>query len=286
MAHDQRPIRLRYPATCSVCARPLEPGDRALWDRAAKQAQCETHEADGRSAEASPEAAPPAADESSGGIEPTSGAGESARREYERRRANREKRIREKHRTLGGLILALTDDPQSTRAWAVGAEGERKLGAGLDQFVPGLGTTLHDRRIPGTRANIDHIVVVPAGVFVVDAKNYRGKVEKRDVGGWFRRDERLYVGGRDRSGLVEGVRKQVTAVRESLDEAASSHVLTTGLLCFVDSDWPLLARPIQIDDVVALWPRALAKHLRTPGDLDPDEIASVTSLIEERFPPA
>jgi hypothetical protein len=38
----------------------------------------------------------------------------SARSEFERRRATREDRIRAPHPKLGGLILALSDDPQST----------------------------------------------------------------------------------------------------------------------------------------------------------------------------
>jgi hypothetical protein len=35
---------------------------------------------------------------------------------------------------------------------------------------------LHDGLIPGTKGNIDHISVAPAGVLVVDAKAYKGKV--------------------------------------------------------------------------------------------------------------
>lgn len=38
----------------------------------------------------------------------------SARCEFERRRATREDRIRARHPKLGGFILALSDDPQST----------------------------------------------------------------------------------------------------------------------------------------------------------------------------
>lgn len=43
-------------------------------------------------------------------------AGGSAQREYERRKDRRESRIREAHPRIGGLILALSDDPQSTKA--------------------------------------------------------------------------------------------------------------------------------------------------------------------------
>ena len=60
---------------------------------------------------------------------------------------------------LGGLILALSDDPQSTRAWDTGALGEERLGNRLNELASGAIRVLHDRRIPGSRANIDHIAV-------------------------------------------------------------------------------------------------------------------------------
>ena len=47
--------------------------------------------------------------------------GASAQREYERRKNKRESKIREAHPRIGGLIIALSDDPQSTTAWATGA---------------------------------------------------------------------------------------------------------------------------------------------------------------------
>ena len=62
-------------------------------------------------------------------------AGASAQREYERRKNKREKRIREAHPRMGSLILALSDDPQSTKAWATGAQGEERLGRQLDGLV-------------------------------------------------------------------------------------------------------------------------------------------------------
>jgi hypothetical protein len=44
---------------------------------------------------------------------------------------------------------------------------------------------LHDRRVSGTRANIDHFVIGPAGVFVIDAKRYEGQIHIRGVDGEF-----------------------------------------------------------------------------------------------------
>jgi hypothetical protein len=42
---------------------------------------------------------------------------------------------------------------------------------------------LHDCRIPGSRANIDHLFVAASGIWIVDAKGDKGKVEQRDLGG-------------------------------------------------------------------------------------------------------
>ena len=97
-------------------------------------------------------------------------AGASARREHQRWVAKREQRIRITHPKLGGLILAFTDDPQSTDAWRRGARGEEIVGRRLDDLGDLGVLRLHDRRIRGTRANIDHIAVSAAGVFVIDAK--------------------------------------------------------------------------------------------------------------------
>src|SRR5690606_9444026 len=61
--------------------------------------------------------------------------GASARREFERRKARREERIRSQHPRLGGLILAVTDEKQSTTAWDVGAVGEERLGKAMDRLA-------------------------------------------------------------------------------------------------------------------------------------------------------
>src|SRR5206468_8064624 len=134
--------------------------------------------------------------------------------------AQREQRAREKFGRLGGVYLALTSDPQSTVAWAHGSRGERLLGDYLEKIQDErVVVVLHDRRIPGTRANIDHIAITRSGtVWAIDAKNYTGKVRRVDKGGWFSTDFRLYVGRRDCTKLVHGMAKQVEAIRIALDQ--------------------------------------------------------------------
>jgi Nuclease-related domain len=87
---------------------------------------------------------------------------------------------------------------------------------------------------PPSKANIDHLVIAPRGVFVVDAKNYKGQLERRDRGGFFSTDYRLYVGGRDKTALVAGMAKQAEAVRAALDDEDASLQICK-IICFVDA---------------------------------------------------
>ena len=215
-------------------------------------------------------------------------AGASAQREYERRKNKRETRIREAHPRMGGLILALSDDPQSTRAWATGAQGEERLGSQLDGLVGDGVHVLHDRRIPPTRANIDHIVVCASGVYVIDAKKYQGqRPSLRIEGGWIRaRTETLIVGSRNRTNLVDGVHKQVALVRAALDANGLSAVPVGGMLCFVEADWPLIGGDFMIAGLDVLWPRRVASHIAKPGAVDVVTAERVYHALASSFPPA
>jgi hypothetical protein len=61
-----------------------------------------------------------------------------------------------------------------TLAWARGAAGERHVARLLDPLVEHGWAVHHDLRVPGSQANMDHLLVGPPGVFVVDAKHYSG----------------------------------------------------------------------------------------------------------------
>ena len=209
-------------------------------------------------------------------------AGASARREFERRKAKREERIRGRHPKLGGLILALSDERQSTTAWDVGAAGEERLGKGLDQRASDTVRLLHDRRIPKSRANIDHIAVTASGVYVIDAKKYRGRPHLKVEGGFFRpREERLLVGSRDCTKLVDGVLKQVDVVRGLLDADVPVH----GVLCFVEADWPLIGGSFTVKSIRVVWPRLLIKQMTeiATGFVDVD---AIHARVAAAFPSA
>jgi hypothetical protein len=209
-------------------------------------------------------------------------AGASAQREHDRRAEKREAAVKGRFgNRLGGAILALTDEPQSIRAWAQGARGEKELAEALAD-VPGL-LVLHDRRVPGTRGNIDHLLIAPAGVFVVDAKRYQGSLKIRDKGGFFRTDERLYVGGRDCSRLADNMGWQVEAV-VALLESVDRRVPVTPVLCFLGVEWPLLFPPKSFRGVRLEGPRSLRKLVTLMRVLDAGEIEDLARLLATAFP--
>jgi hypothetical protein len=289
----EKKMRLRYAGACRQCGQSLPAATVAVYERATKTVRCVTCPLDadpmpvGLSDPALdpgsvlPE--PPAADPvASIDLDPGQ-PGASARREHERRRANREAKIRAAHPHLGGIILALSSDPQSTTAWATGAVGEEELDTRLNGLASSTVRVLHDRRIPRTKSNIDHIVVCPSGVFVIDAKRYQGRPQLKVEGGILRpRVETLLVGRRNCTKLVDGVLKQIALVTAALKaEPVLPEVSVRGMLCFVEADWPFSTRGVE-----ALWPKKLAKQLQLPGALAEPEIEQVHRSVAAAFPPA
>lgn len=159
--------------------------------------------------------------------------------EAERRRG-RQKRVeakyREAHPILSRVQAVFADAPKdSGRSWEVGAVGEQRIRAYLDTLGDAI-HVLHDRRIPETKWNLDHLAITATGVWVIDAKRYTGRIERRDVGGWFKTDERLCVNDRDKTKLVGGVNWQVQHLSDALDLGPFSDVVGGGALWFVDAE--------------------------------------------------
>jgi len=208
----------------------------------------------------------------------TPGAG--ARREHARRRDRHQTRVRTAHPRLGGLILALSDDPQHVRAWQTGAVGEEEFGRRLSGCSGPQLKVLHDRKVPRSSANIDHLAVTAEAVWVLDAKRYKGKVETRGGGLFSSRPPELYVGGRNQTKLVEGVKRQVGIVRSVLSPLASDLGMAVpsevrGALVFINAEFGLFTSPFLVDGVWVGWGKAVRKQLsgETMGHQPIDEIA-------------
>lgn len=270
-------MRLRYAGACRVCGVELPARSEAIYERATRTVRCVSHGVSPSLVPETPHVVEPAdlevLDPAAVEILDVGTAGASTRREFERRKARRAERVRARHPKIGGLLLAISDEPQSTAAWDVGARGEERLGKGLDALASDSLRLLHDRRIPRSSANIDHLAVTASGVYVIDAKKYRGRPHLKIQGGIFRpRVERLLVGSRDCAKLVDGVLKQVDVVRAVLED----EVPVRGVLCFVEADWPLIGGAFTTRSVQALWPKKLYSQLRGEGQLTAEAIAGDT----------
>ncbi len=305
-------LALRRPDRCNTCRAELVVGTKAAWDAVGRTVHClpctpaqqaqvvppasaavATAAANVEAADdvqvlaTEPQARPPLLVSSAPSV--IAPAKLSAQREYDRRSQRREAAVRSRHPRLGGLLLALTNAPLSTRVWAQGAQGERAVAAKLDELSSDQAIALHDRRMlrPDGRAsntNIDHLVVIPAGVWVVDAKTHQGALQVRRTGGLFSpRVETLFINGRDKSSLLDGLSKQVDVVGETL-ASVGADIPVRGALCFVGSELPWFGETI--GGVPLVGRRGLAKLMKQPGTLGSDEREAIAQYLDKRFVPA
>jgi hypothetical protein len=235
-------------------------------------------------------------------------AGRSARREYEKRLAGHRRRVQ---RTLPVLLVSwlivvpivwavsksivpeiapwaalltgtwlikeLWPSRRSVDAWSTGSRGEIKVARALGKLDDRF-SVIHDRRIPGSRANIDHLVIGPTGIYVVETKNVRGKVSVR-------RGE-LLVNGRKRA-YGQQARREAAAVQQVLAHRLADLALDVQpLICFVgDADLPWGAS--RIDGVPLAYPKAIVKHLKGgPVVLSALQIQELSEICQNGLLPA
>jgi hypothetical protein len=75
-----------------------------------------------------------------------------------------------------GWVLQFRPSPDA-RAWRQGAAGERRTARLLDPLERHGWAIFHDLAVPSSRANLDHLAIGPGGVFVIDSKQYSGRLQ-------------------------------------------------------------------------------------------------------------
>jgi hypothetical protein len=113
---------------------------------------------------------------------------------------------------------------QRLRRLNKGMHGEG-LVAELLRSLPDDYFLLNDLVLPGHGGNIDHVVIGPCGVVVIETKNFSGTVESHG-NAWF-------VAGRPHRSISKQVNCGAIAVRETLSRAHPD--LADSVLRFVDS---------------------------------------------------
>lgn len=185
-------------------------------------------------------------------------------------------RAEQKARQLEAAVeearVKLQHAEQQLYAWRQGAEGERRTGAQLAGLEGRGWAVLHDLHWPGRPfANIDHIAVGPTGVYVIDSKNWSGRVEV--CGGVLRQNGH----GRDRE--CEGVASATGAVAAFLEP--QHRALATAVLCLVahptPPQQPRACRVVGLEQLVTTLTAGPARI--APGDV-PRIAAYLRALLD------
>lgn len=146
-------------------------------------------------------------------------------------------------------------------AWRAGARGEERMGRVLAPLRARGFAVIHD--VDTGRGNIDHVVIGPTGVFVVETKAWRGRV-------YLEAGQRLMCSGFDRSAALAQAMGEAIEVRKRLRAA--------GLACWVEATIALPATrlrrgPMRLGSVWVLNPDDLEPHITSrPDILGPEQV--------------
>lgn len=167
------------------------------------------------------------------------------------------------------ILAELFGVPDEILNWRRGAAGEEETARALATLPPAF-VVLHDRKIPRSPANIDHIVIGPTGVFVVETKRYSGRLTVRGSD--------VFVAGRRRTKIVEQARWEAEVVAKVLADADEPREVTP-LLCIHRAELPW--RTARVGGVAIVSGSGLTATLtKAPEALSADEVARLGVLLD------
>jgi Nuclease-related domain len=153
-----------------------------------------------------------------------------------------------------------------------GAAGERSAADRLSRLIPGGWFLLHDVHWPGRPlAHLDHVLVGPGGVVVVDTKYWTGNVGITD--GTLRHN------GYTRQPAVEGALGQAAAVAALL--AAPHRRLVRSIICMVDQ--PEFSGVTASGVEVLGMDRVVARVMELPAVLDQPTVVGLFSHLGQQL---
>jgi hypothetical protein len=179
--------------------------------------------------------------------------------------------------TLIGLpVLFLSFLPSDlVSTWLAGARGEEATGRLLDSLAPEGFYAMHDRQMPGGSENIDHLVLGPTGIFVVETKNYGG--------GLWLGQESIFVGRYNHDAMIAQVKRQVRAI-----ETLITPLHAKPLICLHRARLP--KEIVVFQGVKIFGPATLLSILRAgPCETDPQKLAQMQRLaraLDKKLLPA
>jgi hypothetical protein len=160
-------------------------------------------------------------------------------------------------------------------AWRRGAAGERRTAQLLGSLERHGWAVLHDLAVPGSQANLDHLVIGPGGVFVIDSKQYRGHLQLDPSG-------RLWHG---RYPLAPALRAASFEADKAAQVLPDPGVAVVPIVAVHGAQVPW--GKVVMDGVPVVSARRLPGMLRQlPAVLGPERVAALADQARVRFHPA
>jgi hypothetical protein len=157
-------------------------------------------------------------------------------------------------------------------AWRRGAAGERRTARLLDPLQRHGWAILHDLALPGSRANIDHLVIGPGGVFTIDSKQYRGHLQLDGSG-------RLWHGRYPLAPILRAVSFEADQAAQVLPDSGMAVVPVVAV-----HGAQVPSGKVVTDGVPVLSARRLPNMLRQlPAVLGPERVAWLADQARVRF---
>ena len=231
---DWRLIKAKRLSICESCSEQFEIGTDIYWSRSLGVIRCVNC---GKS-------------ELSQAKESIGTPGKSAQNIVKKKLDARRERALTLFPKTGKLALRIIPPSKGTQNWVKGAKAEAEVGELINEFSRKHGfKVLHDRAVPKSKANIDHIIVSETGIFVVDTKNYEGKIKvKKEPGREGKIVENLYINDLKRNNLISKVKTQVDLVQNVLTDNGLLYPVY-GTLAFFHGEFPIFKRPMRVDGI-------------------------------------
>lgn len=167
--------------------------------------------------------------------------------------------------------------------WFVGKRGELAVTEVLKR-LPNDYALLNDLTLPDGRGNIDHLIVAPHGLYVIETKNYSGRV--KCLG------DKWFVNGRPIKSLSNQAKGNAVALRNNLAPVFTEHDF---MIPFIQSVLVFVKHQGQLDlrnpTVPVLEAEQLANFIQKPGSdsqanqerAEPARIAELKRAIVHRL---
>jgi Nuclease-related domain len=153
--------------------------------------------------------------------------------------------------------------------------GERRTAHLLRHLEQRGWVALHDLAVPGSRANLDHLLIGPGGVFVVDSKQYSGRLQ-------LVADGTLWHGRYSLTLALRAVRFEADRATAVLGMPAVEAVPVVAV-----HGAPVPWGSLQVDQVTVVAAGQLTDLLRArPAVLHAPKVAWIAERARQRFRPA